>query len=513
MTIAVLLAACTSNRSPESHQAETPIELHTDDVVSPFDRRLLGTNVPAWLLPELVRDPVFRDQLVASGTTLLRLPGGSWSNGYDWLDCELGDPDRCQWTWAMRPSDFVDLLQTTRLPAMWTVSINGTAEEAAAAVAFFNGDVDDERPIGTDRNGRDWQTVGHWAQLRSEHGHPEPAHISYWEVGNEVFAAVPDAGPGCVSWGWEHVWTCDGTEYVDGTEDHDGFVRFRQAMRDVDASIEVGAVGVGDRGAWNDWDDEVMDAAGDTIDFYIVHHYGSNGDVEPDDVMEIPGRDWPRITRAIRDGAADHALADLPIAVTEHNLVAFLDGDDERLMTTALNAFYLAETIGQMSLNGVAIANQWNLANGRAENGSDYGLIEAQTHERSPAYYAMVLWSRFGDALVQTDKDDGVIDDGLLLYGGRGPDGSARLLVVNPSSGPVSSTISVQPAPGPNAVVTADEFVAESMLSTAVTFNGSTSPSVDLTEPGRVLPLRQDGVLEHSFPPYSITLLRWGAQS
>ena len=50
-------------------------------------------------------------------------------------------------------------------------------------------------------------------------------------------------------------------------------------MRAVDADIEVGAVGVGDRGAWSDWDDKVMGGAGDDIDFYVVHQYGSNGDV------------------------------------------------------------------------------------------------------------------------------------------------------------------------------------------------------------------------------------------
>ena len=32
--------------------------------------------------------PDFRAALATSGTTLLRMPGGSWSNSYDWLGCE-----------------------------------------------------------------------------------------------------------------------------------------------------------------------------------------------------------------------------------------------------------------------------------------------------------------------------------------------------------------------------------------------------------------------------------------
>ena len=144
-----------------------------------------------------------------------------------------------------------------------------------------------------------------------------------------------------------------------------------------------------------------MEAAGENIDFYVVHNYGSNGDVAPEDVLEIPGRDWPRITGDVRDGYADHGIDDVPIAVTEHNLVAFFDGDDERLMTTALNAFYLAETIGQMAANGVTIANQWNMANGRAPTTGPTTAWSMPTPScAARPIYAMALWSRFGDELV-----------------------------------------------------------------------------------------------------------------
>ena len=114
------------------------------DSARPLDRRLFGTNVPAWLGPDRLADPAFLAATMALGTTLLRFPGGSWSNGYDWLACERGVEPDCFATWAARPSDFVELMEATGLPGVWTASFSGTAEEAAAAVAFFNGDVDDE---------------------------------------------------------------------------------------------------------------------------------------------------------------------------------------------------------------------------------------------------------------------------------------------------------------------------------------------------------------------------------
>jgi hypothetical protein len=408
----------------------------------------------------------------------------------------------------MRPSDFVDLLRATRLPAMWTASINGTAEEAAAAVAFFNGRSDDERPIGVDRQGRDWLTVGHWARLRAEHGHPESAPIHLWEVGNEVFGAVETAGPDCATWGWEDVWTCDGTEYATGNRERDGYLRFREVMQAVDPSIEVGVVGVGDQAAWSSWDEKVMRTVGDEMDFFVLHHYGSNGDVDAEEVLTIPERDWPRITEDVRDGYRVHGIETKPIAVTEHNLVAFLDGDDERLMTSAVNAFYLAETIGQHARNGVAIANQWNLANGRAENGSDYGLIDAKTHYRSPANFAMVLWSRMGAEILAVDDWS---SDELWLFATRARDGSIQLLILNPSAREVDSTITLAPA-GSVGRVTVDAVVAESLTSTTVSYNGSTEPSIDLGEPPATLAPGEGGRVRQRVPAYSMMLMTWEPQ-
>ena len=80
----------------------------------------------------------------------------------------------------------------------------------------------------------------------------------------------------------------------------------------------------------------------------------------------FPVAAWPDITNDVRQAFADHDIkGGTPIAITEHNLVASIDNDDEQLMAQAVNAFYLAETIGQMAVNGVTIADQWNFANGR----------------------------------------------------------------------------------------------------------------------------------------------------
>jgi len=391
---------------------------------SAFDRRLLGTNVPAWIGPERLADPKFQEATKESGVTLLRMPGGSWSNSYDWAGCELRDAERCYFIGSARPTDFIDFLQATDLPGMWTLSANATAQSAAAAVAFFNGDVGDGQVIGRDRQGVDWGTVGSWAALREAGGNADPNPIELWEFGNEVFGGRPDSGgEQCAVFGWEEVWTCDGAEYVVGDNEHDGYLKTRAAMLAVDPNIEVGAVGVGDPAAWSGWGGEVIESAGDDLDFYVVHAYGFDDSPSGDTAVQRPSTLWPQTMADVRERLDQ----DVPVAVTEYNLVSFEAGDTEQTMTQAMNALYIADTIGQLAVSGVEIANQWNLANGTTQSGTDYGMISLDDGSPFPQYEAMTMWSRAGSELVPVE----VSDDELRAYATRHDDGHLTMVMLN----------------------------------------------------------------------------------
>ena len=515
-------AQTTSNPAPTgapNPAAATPlpapngptITLAADGQTQPFDRRLLGTNVPAWPGPSLLTNPRFITRTIALGSPLLRMPGGSWSGAYDWLACENGDQQACYWTWAARPTDFMNFMRATGSPGMWTVSVNGTPQEAAALVAFFNGTVDDTRTIGVDLRGRDWKTVGDWARLRAQHGNPTPLPIRLWEFGNEVYGGKAGAGAECASFGWEDVWTCDGAEYMQGKGSgatrQDGYLTFRTAMRTVDANILVGAVGVDNPSDWTNWGNEVIGIGAADLDFYIVHRYAySQTPASAAAVLEPPQRTWANVVADLNTAFDRYAAGRrAPIAVTEYNLVAFQDLDTGQLMRQAVNALSIADTIGQMATQGIQIANQWNLANGRAGNGTDYGLLDVDTQERNPQYYALALWNRFGTALlpVSTNALDATK---LSLYAGRTADGALTLLAINKSAQPISATVRIAGTTGPF-TVTADTLSASTLTATAVRFNGVANPADDLADaPAQALGT-QTGPFAHSFSPYSLTLL------
>ncbi|MGD0830893.1 MAG: hypothetical protein ABR907_08125 [Terracidiphilus sp.] len=76
----------------------------------------------------------------------------------------------------------------------------GEPAEAAAWVAYANGDPANTHDLGKDSTGEDWHTVGYWAQLRAqaplatEDGlnflriqHPRPFGFKLWQIGDQVY--------------------------------------------------------------------------------------------------------------------------------------------------------------------------------------------------------------------------------------------------------------------------------------------------------------------------------------
>lgn len=519
-----------SGDPPSSGGLTTTIHIRTAGPATAIDRRLLGSNLPAWLGRDRFRNATFRARTVASGITVLRMPGGSWSNSYGWLSCELdrdieGAIPCGDWKhWVARPTDFIDFLNATGTEAMWIVNPNGTAKEAAALVAFFNGAVDDTRSIGVDIRGTDWYTVGHWAQLRAVSGNPAPVGIKLWEVGNEVYGGKPSAGGDlCLEWGWEDVWTCDGTEYVvgkgSGAARREGYLEFRAAMRAVDSTILVGAVGYEVPGnpaepGWenyNNWGLKVMSTAGENLDFYSIHPYAyfelpPNTTAGHAQILAQPQTHWGAI-RTDLDAAFDVFAGGrrAPLAVTEFNLVSVQDQDNAQLMTRAVNALFLADSIGQAIQHGYAMFNQWDLANGRSANGTDYGLMhEDDDYYRAPQYYVYPLWARFGAEMLPVTTTLNAATH-LSVYAGRVNSTTLSLLAINKTAAAITATIE---ASGASTVTGGVAYVvqASSLAAPVVTYNGSSDPSDALREtPAAVATHR--GAAVHEFAPWSITLL------
>lgn len=62
--------------------ATATIEIDGAAAGAPLNPHLIGSNLPAWLGPGTLADPVFQTRTAAAGINMLRIPGGSWSDDY-----------------------------------------------------------------------------------------------------------------------------------------------------------------------------------------------------------------------------------------------------------------------------------------------------------------------------------------------------------------------------------------------------------------------------------------------
>lgn len=279
-------------------------------------------------------DPDVITLLRNAGITTVRYPGGHVAGTYHWTTYHPTN-----WQGLDHPNvgyappnnlgsfmRFMEQVGTTIFTVNYGSNLNGTGPgepaEAAAWVAYANGNPADAKAIGKDSAGNDWQTVGYWATMRAsaplptDDGknflriqHPAPFGIRYWEIGNEAYLDGYYGGEGQE----EDLHAPYPKEAKENEKQRKknpnlgpeayarNFVQFAQAMKAVDPRIRVGAsldlplAGQINRQEWTqdpvtgkyvpdtnvsvdkdfnrgmDWDKGVLTTACNDIDFVSLH--------------------------------------------------------------------------------------------------------------------------------------------------------------------------------------------------------------------------------------------------
>ena len=381
--------------------------------------------------------------LKSAGTSLIRFPGGTSSDTYNWknnTDVVSGQ------TQAVNFDQYSTLLSQTGAQGMITVNY-GTGDTVGAT----------QSPAESGA-----QFAADWVRYANVTHH---LGIKYWEIGNEIY------GNGTYGANWEpdkhcasgsNPTNCGPAVYAQNVK------AYISAMKAVDPSIVIGVV-LTAPGSWPDgatsagspqpWNQTVLSALGNQIGFADVHWYPQN----PSSVS-APGptdagllgdtSQIPTIVSSLRSTLSQYTgSTTTPIMVTETNSVSSNPG---KQTVGIVNALYLDQDYLGWIGSGVSSIDWWQIHNGivtTGDNGSalygtanygDYGVLSdgscalangAQICEPAadtpyPAYYGLKLLSQFvhpGETLVSASSSQSLVQP----YAVKAADGTLRVLLVN----------------------------------------------------------------------------------
>ncbi|MBI4719036.1 MAG: hypothetical protein HY763_14620 [Planctomycetes bacterium] len=219
-------------------------------------RTLYGANIEwiydgygLWDADKQELRPELGDLARELGVTLLRFPGGVFSDFYHWKD-------------GVGPQD--SRRQTPHHPGGPKSRHSFGTEEALSIAGSAGGSllITVNAGTGTAEEAADWVRYVNAAAGESAKTRPAPRRrVDYWEVGNELY------GKGGVA---DRV-TLKPEAYADR------FREFAHAMREADTTIKIGAIGGENFGAYKmngypDWNAIVLARTGGHLDFLAIHN-------------------------------------------------------------------------------------------------------------------------------------------------------------------------------------------------------------------------------------------------
>lgn len=363
---------------PSTLFAEEVIKIDANKELGKISPYIFGSNAGAWYLSNYLNNQTGIDRIKEAGIRMLRFPGGSISDDYDWSSARRWEPTQEKWVYYPYCVSIEQFLEFSR-------------EVGAEPLITVNAKMD---PALFPYNGSQWA-----AELVRYVNIEKGWNVTYWEIGNE-----PD--------------------FYTNVDDYSvNYTEYYNAMKAVDPNIKILGPVVSnwnkyDTCGWceNEWFPGFINQSG-IVDVFSYHFYANN---LPEPLLDRPERidGYTRDIKGYFNAYHPEMEGDVELAMTEWNTGA--GGLDSTSFEAAL---FGAEMLGRLIKNSYTIGTQWELGSSQ-----DFGLLDPNNgFEPRPMYYAFKMFTHFGDGLVE-----GFSSGSLSVYASKRGEGNAlTLLVIN----------------------------------------------------------------------------------
>ncbi|HNW51074.1 MAG TPA: T9SS type A sorting domain-containing protein [Prolixibacteraceae bacterium] len=409
---------------PRSEVASEPTDVPTEtitllgDTLGKISNYYFGNAIAAWM-GNVTNNETFVKNTQTLAPSLIRFPGGSWSNFFFWNG---------------KPNDIPDSIYdgiTKKKAKLYPISGKNDWSTTVDNYYILRQETGSQGLItvnyGYARYGLSSQPAVQAAHLAADWVRYDNGRTKFWEIGNE------NGGP------WEAGWMIDNTTNIDGQPQiitgqlyGQHFRIFADSMRaaaaEIGAKIYIGGQVIHYDGttSWNSvdkaWNSGFFSEVGDAADFYVMHNYfGSTSSV--DHLLSIAQTEPGKNIGFIRQDITKKSASSKPVALTEYNMT----GDFGLPNTSFINGMQEVILFNELIKNNFGLAARWLLATGETGmfyQGSDNNLLWQARPEFYYAYYQRLFT---GDHAISVSSSNTKI----LAYASKFASGETGVIIVN----------------------------------------------------------------------------------
>ncbi len=410
----------TSVVANKTTNAPTVIVGLSADTLGKISKYVFGNAIAVWM-GNNTGNSTFVKNVQTLNPSLIRFPGGSWSNIFFWNGRPNDVPDSAYNgttgkkekfyaisgvnDWSTTTDNYYKLRQQTGSQGLMTVN------------------------YGYARYGLSNKPVEQAAHLAAQWVRYDNGRTKFWEVGNE------NGGP------WEAGWMIDQSTNKDGQPKiitgqlyGQHFKVFADSMRaaatEVGAKIYIGAQVLHFDGtnSWNSvdrtWNAGVLAEIGNAADFYVMHNYfGSDATV---DNLLLAASTVPKENiRFIQQDIVSKNAFPKPVALTEYNMNS--NSANPTMGQSFINGMQATILFNELIKNNFGLGARWLLASGAdgmLYQGDNTSLL---WQPRPDFYYAYYQQKFTGDHAITATSNN----TNILAYASKFASGETGVVLVN----------------------------------------------------------------------------------
>ena len=407
------------------------ITVNGSDTLGKVSGYIFGNAAAIWV-SQSVNNPTVVSYLQTLAPSLIRFPGGSWSDIYfrnalpsdvpdSMFDCNTygaaanTKPKVKFWpqvgTWySLNPDQYYNLRD--QIGAQGLITVN----------------------YGYARYGLSANPVAQAAHLAADWVRYDAGRTEFWEIGNE------NAGQ------WEAGWMIDTTRNLDGQpmfitgqiygKHFKVFVdSMKAAAAEIGTTIYIGGIinhfdgstssNIPDR----KWNEQFFSEVGDSADFYVMHNYFGNSSTTINDQVSGAQQEIINNINFIRGDIAAKGAHPKPVALTEWNC-----GGPDAAKTSIANGMQAVTLMCEILKNNFGMSCRWLIANSDADGMFYFNStpIYPLWNPRPDFYYLYYLKRFIGDHMVSTSISAG---SDVLAYASTFSSGHIGVIVINKRTG------------------------------------------------------------------------------